>query len=145
MFLIAISKCCDKFNNCNSLPSFSEILKFLLKQNCIKNHKILRNPGLQNLRMGKEWVFKSKKSSGNFLFSVDPDFGSGESKYELKIPMGHTQTQPGEKIPFLMQDFRTGGTPWGIVIGPDRKVLLNGYKLDYEITVKLIRQFKDRK
>ena len=59
--------------------------------------------------------------------------------------MGHTQTQPGEKIPFLMKDFRTGGTPWGIVIGPDRKVLLNGYKLDYETTVKLIRQFKDRK
>ena len=66
-------------------------------------------------------------------------------KYDLKIPMGHTQTQAGEKIPFLMKDFRTGGTPWGIVIGPDRKVLLNGYKLDYEITVKLIRQFKDRK
>ena len=30
--------------------------------------------------------------------------------------MGHTQTQPREKIPF-MQDFRTGGTPY-ILIGP---------------------------
>ena len=64
-------------------------------------------------------------------------------KYGLKIPMGHTQTQPREKIPFFTQDFRTGGTPWGILIGPDRRVLVNGYELDHEIIVKLMRQFQN--
>ena len=44
-----------------------------------------------------------------------------------------------------MQDFRTGGTPWGILIGPDRRVLVNGYELDHEIIVKLMRQFQNRK
>mgnify|MGYP001379380273 FL=1 len=59
--------------------------------------------------------------------------------------MGHTQAQFGEKIPFLMQDFRTGGTPWGILIGPDRRVLLNGYELNYQVIVKLMRQFQSQK
>tara|TARA_B100000674_G_scaffold214242_1_gene175610 strand:+ start:602 stop:1150 length:549 start_codon:yes stop_codon:yes gene_type:complete len=66
-------------------------------------------------------------------------------KYGLEIPMGHTQAQFGEKIPFLMQDFRTGGTPWGILIGPDRRVLLNGYELNYQVIVKLMRQFQSQK
>ena len=33
----------------------------------------------------------------------------------------------------------------GYCYWPRPQSLLNGYKLDYEITVKLIRQFKDRK
>tara|TARA_Y100000589_G_scaffold307410_1_gene323063 strand:- start:3092 stop:3685 length:594 start_codon:yes stop_codon:yes gene_type:complete len=65
-------------------------------------------------------------------------------KYNLDIPMGHTQAQLGQKIPLFMQDYRTGGTPWGILIGPDRRVLLNGYELEHQVIVKLMRQFQSQ-
>ena len=81
---------------------------------------------------------------GRHINTIDKVKTTAE-KYGLKIPMGHTQTQPREKIPFFMQDFRTGGTPWGILIGPDRRVLVNGYELDHAIIVKLMRQFQNRK
>ena len=42
------------------------------------------------------------------------------------IALGHDSGHP----PTLMQDYRTGGTPWTIVIGPDRRVLANGFQVD---------------
>lgn len=42
------------------------------------------------------------------------------------IPLGHDSGHP----PTLMADYRTGGTPWTIVIGPDRRVLVDGFRID---------------
>jgi len=43
-----------------------------------------------------------------------------------EVPLGHDSGHP----PTIMADYRTGGTPWTVLIGPDRRVLFNGFQLD---------------
>jgi len=39
------------------------------------------------------------------------------------LPVGHDSGTP----PRTMTDHRTGGTPWTVLIGPDRTVLVDGF------------------
>ena len=52
------------------------------------------------------------------------------------LALGHDSGHP----PTIMGDYRTGGTPWTVVIGPapDRTVLFNGFQLDPGRAVALI-------
>lgn len=52
------------------------------------------------------------------------------------VPLGHDAGEP----PVTMMDYRTGGTPWTVIIGPrpDRRVLFNGFQLDTESALELI-------
>ncbi len=50
------------------------------------------------------------------------------------VPLGHDSGHP----PTIMADYRTGGTPWTVVIGPDRQVLANGFQVDVEQAVTAI-------
>jgi len=52
-------------------------------------------------------------------------------KYELPIPMGHEAADPeGLHLTDLMLKFRTGGTPWLILIDPDGVVAFNDFRLN---------------
>ncbi|MGI9607869.1 MAG: peroxiredoxin family protein [Acidimicrobiales bacterium] len=42
------------------------------------------------------------------------------------VPLGHDSGDP----PTVMADYRTGGTPWTVLIGPDRTVLFNGFQIE---------------
>lgn len=42
------------------------------------------------------------------------------------IPLGHDSGHP----PTIMEDYRTGGTPWTVIIGPERTVLADGFQID---------------
>lgn len=57
-------------------------------------------------------------------------------RYDLPIVMGH---DPGNKetheVPTTMHNYRTGGTPWLILINPEGVVVYNGFHVD---TRKLI-------
>lgn len=50
-------------------------------------------------------------------------------QYDLQIPMGH---DPGIEHgrPLTMVDYRTGGTPWIILIDPERRVIFNEFGID---------------
>ncbi len=50
-------------------------------------------------------------------------------QYSLEIPFGH---DPGseDSIPNIMQGYRTGGTPWTILIDPKGIVRFNDYQAD---------------
>lgn len=52
------------------------------------------------------------------------------------IALGHDSGNP----PSIMEDYRTGGTPWTVIIGPrpNRKVLFNGFQLDADSALELI-------
>lgn len=50
------------------------------------------------------------------------------------LALGHDSGHP----PTIMSDYRTGGTPWTVVIGPDRTVLFNGFQLDAGAAVDFI-------
>lgn len=50
------------------------------------------------------------------------------------VALGHDSGHP----PTIMSDYRTGGTPWTVVIGPDRTVLFDGFQVDADTAVELI-------
>ncbi|MEZ5341424.1 MAG: hypothetical protein R2706_08245 [Acidimicrobiales bacterium] len=52
------------------------------------------------------------------------------------IALGHDAGDP----PTIMQDYRTGGTPWTVLIGPapDRVVLGEGFNVDGDRVIALI-------
>lgn len=56
------------------------------------------------------------------------------------IPLGHDSGHP----PTVMADYRTGGTPWTVIIGPDRRVLFDGFQLDAESALDAFVQIVDQ-
>ena len=65
---------------------------------------------------------------GHFTNTVDK-VREIQLQYDLQLPMGH---DPGEnkRRPRTMVDYRTGGTPWMILIDPDRRVIFNDYSIN---------------
>ena len=52
-------------------------------------------------------------------------------RYQLAIPMGHDAGDPdGDHLPTTMRNYRTGGTPWMILIDPSGAVVYNDYSVD---------------
>lgn len=69
-------------------------------------------------------------------------------RYELPIIMGHDPGEAGDPavagsrvLPKTMASYRTGGTPWLILINPEQKVVFNGFHIDKK---SLIRYVNDR-
>ena len=48
------------------------------------------------------------------------------------IALGHDSGHP----PTIMADYRTGGTPWAVLIGPDRRVLANEFQIDANAAIE---------
>lgn len=58
-------------------------------------------------------------------------------KYELKIPFGH-DPKVGNAYPTFMQDYRTRGTPFFIVLNPGNELVFTDFSLDAD---RLIANF----
>ncbi len=64
-----------------------------------------------------------------------------QMRYELPIPMGHDPGTPdGESLPSTMLSYRTGGTPWVIVIEPGGTVAYNNYHIDGDRFIELLKE-----
>lgn len=53
-----------------------------------------------------------------------------QKKYGLSIPFGHDTVSPDGQYPTTMVNYRTGGTPWFVVIDPAGTVIANGFSID---------------
>lgn len=78
------------------------------------------------------------------VFEGSPDQHPGEStfnsrQYDLKVHMGH-DPQDKSGHPKIMIDYRTGGTPWVVVIDPNRRVVLNNFHVDGDKLIKFLKQ-----
>lgn len=62
-----------------------------------------------------------------------------QQRYGLRIPFGHAAPAPGGSIPRVMADYRTGGTPWFVVISPDNDVVFNAFRLDADTLISALR------
>lgn len=62
-------------------------------------------------------------------------------RYDLKIPMGH---DPGQHkphgMPNTMRDYRTGGTPWQVLINPEGRVIFDGFHVDTGKAIAYLRE-----
>ena len=58
-------------------------------------------------------------------------------RYNLDMPMGH---DPGSESsrPTTMSNYRTGGTPWMILISPDREVVYNDFGIDADKAIAFL-------
>ncbi len=57
-------------------------------------------------------------------------------KYELTIPVGHSGTDNRRSV--LMQRYRTGGTPWVVIIDKQGVVRFNGFRITPDRAQKMI-------
>lgn len=58
-------------------------------------------------------------------------------KYDIKVPFGH-DPKIGSNYPTFMEDYRTRGTPFFIVINPNNEIAFGDFSLDAD---KLISAF----
>jgi thiol-disulfide isomerase/thioredoxin len=64
-----------------------------------------------------------------------------QRRYGLRVPFGHAVAKPASAaaVPAIMEAYRSGGTPWFVVIAPDGRVVYNGFRLDAERLVQILR------
>ncbi|MGE0559406.1 MAG: TlpA family protein disulfide reductase [Burkholderiales bacterium] len=61
-------------------------------------------------------------------------------RYRLRIPMGHAPgDRAGDHLPRLMRQYRTGGTPWIIIIDRGGKVAYDGFSVNPEAVIRHFR------
>ncbi len=62
-------------------------------------------------------------------------------QYGLSIPFGH---DPGKRnpdgYPNTMVSYRTGGTPWHVIVDPDGIVRYDGFGLNADAAIKFLRE-----
>lgn len=61
-----------------------------------------------------------------------------QRRYGLHIPFGHAAPQPGNSVPTIMTDYRTGGTPWFVGIAPDNHVVFDAFQLDADALISAL-------
>ncbi|MEM7394680.1 MAG: TlpA disulfide reductase family protein [Verrucomicrobiota bacterium] len=74
--------------------------------------------------------------------SIDKAKATAE-KYDLKIPVGHSGLKG--KRSTLMKGYRTGGTPWTIIIDKEGVVRYNDFRIQAGDAIKLIEKLKETK
>lgn len=66
---------------------------------------------------------------------------SNQLRYGLEIPMAHAPGNPvTRESPAVMQAYRSGGTPWKVIIGPAGEVVFNDFHIPVDQAIILIRQ-----
>jgi len=68
-----------------------------------------------------------------------------QTEYGLPIKFGHDSGDPtfGNGRPQTMREYRTGGTPWVVIIDPLRRVVYNDYHIDADRFVDFMRKTLD--
>jgi thiol-disulfide isomerase/thioredoxin len=75
-----------------------------------------------------------------FSSNVRDDVRKNQLRYKLPITMGHDPGDPKtHQRPDTMRKYRTGGTPWLIVIAPDGTVIFNHFRVNTEQLIQYIR------
>ena len=69
-----------------------------------------------------------------------------QQRYELSIPFGHDEGDASaphgdhKRKPKTMLSYRTGGTPWFVVIDPNGRVVYNHFHVDGDRLIEIIKK-----
>ncbi|ABR91702.1 Uncharacterized conserved protein [Janthinobacterium sp. Marseille] len=55
-----------------------------------------------------------------------------QQRHHLKIPFGHDAPSTADLYPTSMENYRSAGTPWFVVINPSDVVIYNDFRLDFD-------------
>lgn len=74
-----------------------------------------------------------------YRINTEDKLRKNQLKYELKIPMAHAAgNHQTHDIPEIMRNYRSGGTPWTVIIDPSGRVVYNNFHVDVKPAVALI-------
>jgi hypothetical protein len=64
-----------------------------------------------------------------------------QRRYKLRVPFGHAVSEPASAntVPPIMGAYRSGGTPWFVVIAPDCRVVWDGFLLAADGIIQALR------
>ncbi|PHS10118.1 MAG: thiol-disulfide isomerase [Kordia sp.] len=62
-----------------------------------------------------------------------------QKKYELKIPFGHDAGDDGNSRSNIMTNYKTGGTPWFILIDQKDNIIFADFHLNVEGAIEAIK------
>ena len=62
-----------------------------------------------------------------------------QEEYALDIPFGHNTPEEGERLPSTMKGYKTGGTPWFILIDQNGKVIFNDFHLNADKAIEYLK------
>ncbi len=74
-----------------------------------------------------------------YRFNTPDKLRQNQVKYALKIPMAHAAGNPDtHQAPQIMKSYRSGGTPWTVVVDPTGQVVYNGFHIEVDQAKALI-------
>jgi thiol-disulfide isomerase/thioredoxin len=96
---------------------------------------------IDRYRDDEDVVFLAVQTAFEGFSSNSPEAAARTARrYELKIPVGHDGAH-GQRST-LMRRYRTGGTPWTIIIDRAGTVRFDGFRIDAERAATLIERLK---
>jgi thiol-disulfide isomerase/thioredoxin len=68
---------------------------------------------------------------------------ANQQRYGLRVPFGHAvaDSTSVDAAPAVMAAYRSGGTPWFVVIAPDDRVVYDGFLLAADGIVQALKPF----
>ena len=76
-----------------------------------------------------------------YEFNSQDKLRKNKLEWDLKIPMAHAPGNPkNHEIPEVMRKYRSGGTPWKVIIDPQGKVVYNHFHIEPAKAVALIER-----
>jgi len=74
-------------------------------------------------------------------FNSDDKLRKNQLKWDLKIPMAHASGNPHtHEVPEIMRNYRSGGTPWAVIINQQGTVIYNHFHIEAEQATAVIIQ-----
>jgi len=74
-----------------------------------------------------------------FLFNTEDKLKENQDKYDLRIPMAHDEGDKNSRsLPKTMRNFRSGGTPWTVIIDPGGTIAYNRFHIKKQQASELI-------
>ena len=68
-----------------------------------------------------------------------------QNKYNLKIPFGHDEGDENSNFSSsTMQKYRSGGTPWFILIDQENRIVFNDFHLNTENAIEFLQKIKSK-
>jgi hypothetical protein len=74
-------------------------------------------------------------------FNTEEKLRKNQLKYGVKVPMAHAAGNPENHLPpDIMINYRSGGTPWTVIIDPQGWVVFNNFHIEADSATAFIEK-----
>ncbi len=81
-----------------------------------------------------------------YSYNTEEKLRNNQLKYDVKIPMAHAVGNPeSHSPPEIMRNYRSGGTPWTVIVDPQGEVAYNDFHIEAESAAVLIEKLLSQK